>query len=199
MRKTAVVLFAVLSGLACGLPTGKSTGSTSSTGGSGGSSGSCTLTTTFNTVGQLGEIQFTQSSGQPDPSLSLLIVQVADYQTTCGGENLPPSYSAQNYWHGVGFRIEGSTTNPPYTVNYPGVSGGPSFEGCSFGDGVGGDGPVGLACGGSFPCVEGSSVTISAASPTSASGSYNLTLDNGTGSTIGVSGDFSITSNCQGL
>jgi hypothetical protein len=72
LRKTAVVLFAALSRWACGLPTSKGTTSGSTSGGSsGGSSGSCTLTTTFNTVGQLGEIQFTQYSGTTARRVSL--------------------------------------------------------------------------------------------------------------------------------
>lgn len=195
----AIATGAFLGCLACGVdihPGGTSGGT--STG------GLCYVAPAFVTRGTLGRIFPVQDPSTQQYHYAQLNVSVSDYDVTCGGADRPPDYSAQNYFHALGFSVTPGAMSWTGSMTFPfpgsGTGNGPGFLSCAFIDGPGNGYPTNpLAClGSTYECQSGT-VTVTAISPTSASGNYSLTLGGGVGSPISVSGNFEISSSCPSL
>jgi hypothetical protein len=194
MRARMLVTMSVLAATGCG--------------GGGGGGGQpndmahyCSFGGQLATAGQLGWINWVGVNNPP--GLQQLDVHLTDYATTCGGTDAPPSYSAQNVWHGIGFSISVPNIVPaPISVAWDATGTDPAFISCAVGYGVGGGFPTNPppAClGGSYECAAGSTVMITSASESAAAGMYDLNVNNGIDPPFSVSGSFSISGSCQGI
>jgi hypothetical protein len=162
---------------------------------------SCSFGKQLAVVGSLGAIDYNATA--TPPGLTTLTVQLTDYATTCGGTNLPPSYSAQNTWHGVGFQVAAGGMATPLTATYGATGGMPGINACSVSYGLGSGfptNPVPACAGANYICAPGSTITVMSADANTASGTYDLNLTNdGANPDFSLTGSFSITSNCTSL
>ena len=129
-------------------------------------------------------------------------VGVYDYGATCTTQTMP-AYTSQAIWHSAAFSVALPSpmvwTSVPQTFTYPtdtGSTGWGFFAGYGTGFPVGTcKGPFSLTC----AAGAGSTVTITALSKTSVSGTYSLTghCDDGTNQT--VNGQFTASGSCSGF